>query len=78
MNLALFPSHQIEHVLVFVPHPRKCDQESEEIPDDLNQDIAVAEKQTLRGDEDDGLLGKRMWLPRRKAQQPQFQSHIPV
>jgi hypothetical protein len=34
----------------------------------------VAEQQALRSDEDDGLLGKRMWLARRKAQQPQFQS----
>ena len=78
MCFALFPAHQEEHVLVLVPSPWECDQEGEEVPNYLDQNIAMPKKQTFRRNENSGLLGKRMRLARRELQQPYFQRHAPV
>jgi hypothetical protein len=67
MSLTLLPSYQKEHVLVFIPRPWKCDQESKKVSDNFNQDVTVAKEETLCGDEYDGLLGHGMRLAGRKA-----------
>lgn len=78
MRLARFPAHQEEHVLLLIPRPWERNQEGEEVSDYLDKDVARSEKQALRGDENYGLLGKRMGLAGRKLQQPYFQCHAPI
>jgi hypothetical protein len=68
VRLTLFPAHQEEHVLLLIPCPWKCDQEGEKVTNYLDKDVARSEKQALRGNENYGLLGKRMGLAGRKLQ----------
>ena len=45
MHPTLFPAQQKEHIHARVPHQRKGNKESEEISDNLDQNIAVTENQ---------------------------------
>jgi hypothetical protein len=75
VRLTLLPAHQKEHVLVLVPCPWKRDKQGEEVSNDLYQDIAMAKKDTLCGDENYGLLGRGVMLASRKAQQVYLEGH---
>jgi hypothetical protein len=66
--LTLFPAHQEEHILLLTPCPWECNQKGEKVSNYLDQDVAMTEKQALRGNENNGLLGKRMGLASRKPQ----------
>jgi|SRR5712671_5486221 len=72
--LTLLPAHQKEHVLVLVPCPWKRDKEGEEVPNDLYQDIAMA-NEALCGDENYWFLGEGVMLISGKAQQVYFEGH---
>jgi len=60
--LTLLPENHKEHVLILIPFLQKTDQKNKEVPNDFNHSVADTEGWTLRGDEDDGLLGKWMGL----------------
>jgi hypothetical protein len=68
VRLALFQAHQEEDVLLLTPCPWECNQQGEEVSNYLDQDVAMIEKQALRGNENYRLLGKRMGLASRKPQ----------
>ena len=68
MCLTLLPAHQEKHVLPLTPCPWECNQEGEEVSNYLDMDIAMTEKQAIRGNENNRLLGKRMGLAGRKLQ----------
>ena len=68
VRFALFPAHEEEHVFLLVPCPWECNQEGEEVSNYLYEDVAMTEKQALRGNENYRLLGKRMGLAGRKFQ----------
>jgi len=68
VRLTLFLAHQEEHVLLLTPCPWEYNQEGEEVSNYLDKDVAMAEKHTLRGNENYRLLGKRMGLAGRKLQ----------
>ena len=59
MCIAPFPENHKEHLILirFLP---KSHQKDKEVPNDFDHDDADIEGQALRGDEDDGLLGKGM------------------
>ena len=78
MRLALFPTHQEEHIHARIPHQRKCDKKSEVLSYNLDQNIAVTEDQTYRCYENDGLLSKGMGLAGGKAEQSYFQGMMSV
>ena len=78
MHLALFPTHQKEHIHTRIPHKQKCDQKSEVLSYNLDQNIAVTEDQTYRCYENDGLLSKGVGLAGGKAEQSYFQGMVSV
>ena len=77
MHLACFPMHQEEHVYPRVLHQWKCDQKSEVLSYNINQNVAVTENRTYCY-ENDGLLRERMGLASGKAEQSYFQGMMPV
>jgi hypothetical protein len=72
VRLTLFPAHYKEHVFVLgfvlIFFLIEGNQKGKKVPNDLNVDDGVAKKYSLRGDKDDGLLGKGMWLAGREPQ----------
>ena len=60
MSLALFPTHQNDHVFILIRSLWKSDEKHQEVPNNFNEDIIATKRETLRSDENDGLLSEGM------------------